>query len=371
MYRGFYIFVSAFILFSTAFSACAEDRIKVTFVNPSRVGSAFWDTTTSIMKAAAADLNIDLKVVYASTPSSINRFRHIELVREEARSENKPDYLITHFRKGMAQTLLDITEEAGLKTFIFNTNADENERNVIGTPRGQYKSWIGHMYPDDVQAGYDMMRDLISEAERKDVHGADGKVEIIVLSGNQHSVAAINRNIGLKKAVEETGQTLHRILFARWQPDIAKDMTVKALERYPNTGIVWSANDNMIVGAMGVIGAHNQNILSGGMDWTTAGLKAIEDGKLTVSYGGHFMEAAWAMVMIYDHFHGQDFFDEKTPQITSFLKRIDRNNVGPYLHHFGDQNWDKVDFSRFSKVLNKDVTSYDFSLEALLHQMSR
>ena len=44
-------------------SVLAKDRIKVTFVNPSRIGSAFWDTTTAIMKAAAEDLNIDLKVL--------------------------------------------------------------------------------------------------------------------------------------------------------------------------------------------------------------------------------------------------------------------------------------------------------------------
>ena len=271
----------------------------------------------------------------------------------------------------MATQLLDTIEQAKLKTIIFNTDASEDEREVVGQPRQKYRYWIGHMYPDDVQAGHDMMDYLITEAQNRNLRNADGKVETFVISGNHSSVSAANRNIGLKQSIEKRSQILHQIFFARWKPELADNIARKALKRYPNTNIVWAANDNMIMGALSTIKTHNPDILTGGMDWTTAALESIEKGELTVSYGGHFAEAAWSMVMIHDYYHGQDFFDPRKPKIKSLLKPLNQSNVGSYLHHFGGKDWRKVDFSKFSKVLNPKLKHYDFSIEALLNQMKK
>lgn len=367
-------FVCLILLIGIAFplqgQADESESISITFVNPSRQGSSFWDATTSVMKAAAEDLNIDLKVVYASSPNGIDRFKHIDLVRQEAESADQPDYLVTHFRKGNAGVLLDVIEDAGLKTFIFNTDVAEAEQVKTLAPRQKYKNWIGHMYPDDVQSGYDMMEYLIQRAHDRGTENPDGKVGIFALSGNHHSVAAINRNIGLRKAIEDHEETLHSLQFARWDGEVAEKMTRRTLSSFPNLGVVWSANDNMVMGALDTIRSHNDMIVTGGMDWTIAALESIQRGELTVSYGGHFLEAAWALVMIHDYHHGKDFYDPANPKMRSFLRPIDRFNVEDYLRNFGDQDWTKVDFGKFSMVKNPDLPAYDFTLDALLEQMA-
>ena len=49
------------------------------------------------------------------------------------------------------------------------------------------------------------------------------------------------------------------------------------------------------------------------------------------------------------------------------MTAIGPGNVARYLAALGDSDWSKVDFSRFSKVRNPAVTSYDFSITALLN----
>ena len=48
---------------------------------------------------------------------------------------------------------------------------------------------------------------------------------------------------------------------------------------------------------------------------------------------------------------------------------IDSTKVYDYLKYFGDSNWDKIDFKKFSKYYNKDIDNYNFSLDKIIEQL--
>jgi len=367
--RSLSVLMLVMVLWTPAFGA---NPLKVTFVNPSHPGPGFWGTVTAFMQAAADDLDIDLKVVYASKSSDIDRLEYVRLFEQEANAPDKPDFIITHFRKATARTILDIAEKSQVKTFIFNTSVPTDERKVVGFPRGQYKYWVGHMYPDDVRGGFDLATALIDAAQKKGLAAENGKIGVVGISGNQHSVAALSRNRGLEQAVKDSEARLHQIVFAKWKKPIAEDLSTKLIQRFPDISVIWAASDLMSLGvveaAEKVGKAPGQQVLTGGFDWRSDALEAIKAGTMTASAGGHFMEGGWAMVMLYDYANGKDFAADSA-RVESHLKIIDGTNVDAYLSHFSDRDWNQIDFREFSKVYDPKVKEYDFSLSAIFKQL--
>lgn len=48
------------------------------------------------------------------------------------------------------------------------------------------------------------------------------------------------------------------------------------------------------------------------------------------------------------------------------MKLIPPENTGRYLAFLTDENWDAIDFRRFSRSYPKGLRQYDFSIERLL-----
>lgn len=368
------LFAAALVLLLLNTPAFAASPIKATFINPSYPGSEFWNNVTQFMQAAADDLGVELKVVYASQSSDIDRLEYVKLFAQECNAPTPPDVIVTHFRKGSAKQILDIGEKSGVKSFFFNTQVPSDERDVVGLPREKYKHWIGHMFPNDTLAGYDLAKLLIRVAEHKGLQNPDGNILLAGLSGNQHSVAAINRNQGLEQAVKETGRELSQIVFTKWKRERSKELSLKLMQRFPDINVFWAASDDIALGALDAVKQAGikpgQKILVGGFDWRIQALEAIKAGEMTASGGGHFMEGGWAMVMLYDYFHGKDFASAGG-QFESRLLMIDGANVESYLKHFSGKNWRQIDFKKFSKTYNPALTEYDFSLSKILQQLAQ
>ena len=84
-------------------------------------------------------------------------------------------------------------------------------------------------------------------------------------------------------------------------------------KRYSNIDIVWAASDGMALGVMDAISSGHskisrESILIGGVDWTPEAIRMIQQNHIDASVGGHFMQAAWALVKIYDHHHCMSVF---------------------------------------------------------------
>lgn len=365
----------SFLLFVTICSpflvASSSKKIKITFINPSAKDDMFWGATTSFMKAAAHDLNIKVDVLYANRN---NRFKFEKLVIDLLDSPKKPDFIVLGSLKiGIGTHIFDRAEKEKVPIFLFNTDVPQQDKQKVGRPREKYKYWIGHMFPDDEKAGYDEAISLIKIAKHNLLYSENPEIQLVALSGHRDSVASANRNAGLYRALQEHPEVkLNQLVFANWKPNIASRLSLGLLQRYPRTTIIWTASDGMALGAnRGIEKAGKRpgkDILAGGVDWTKDALKSIQAGKLTLSVGGHFMEGGWVLVQLYDYYHGKDFFTADKVH-RSQMQIIHSNNVAPYSKKLGSQDWEKIDFKKFTKTHNSKLKAYDFSLKNILSQL--
>ncbi|SHO49666.1 ABC transporter substrate-binding protein [Desulfopila aestuarii] len=346
----------------------SDKPIRAVLLNPG--GSHwFWKMTIDFMQAAAADLNIELEVV----TSDYNHLLTIEQAKEIVARANPPDYIITGNEKSNAGEIIRIADEAGVKIFLFSNGfVDPKDKQEYGNPREKFPFWIGELIPNNYSAGYTMGKMLIDEALHKNLRAVDGKINIVAIAGAYLTHASEERLRGLNDAMAEYPDTVQllQVFHGDWTYDKAVQLSQGVFRRYPKVQILWGANDTTALGAMDVAASlgmrPGQNILFGGCGWYEPALQKVEEGKLTTSVGGHFMEGGWVMVMLNDYHHGIDFIDD--PWKTSMFS-IDATNVGKYLQIFGKQDWRQIDFRKFSKAYTPALKRYDFSLEAVIQQI--
>ena len=240
-------------------------------------------------------------------------------------------------------------------------------------PRSKYKNWVGSLITDNRYAGYQSAKLLIEQALKSGVKADDGNLHLLGYAGDFVTQASTERVEGMKQAVSEYPDIiLKQVVPCDWSKDKAKRKTPSMLKRYPQIGAIWGANDPIALGAIeGTVEAGKipgRDIFFSGVNWDDFSLEKIKNGEMVTSLGGHFMTGAWALVLLYDRHHGKDFIDEGVQLQYKIFAAIDRQNIDPFLSKFGDRNWRKIDFSKFSKVLNPNICRYDFNLEALLKQ---
>jgi ABC-type sugar transport system substrate-binding protein len=352
-----------FLCFLFVSHSALASPIKITFINPAYPNEVFWEMVTSFMQSAANDLEIELRVLY----SHQNRMNSLEIAKEILNADEKPDYLIFHFQAQVGSHILQAAEKEKVYSFVFNTNTPKADKLDIGVPRGKYKYWLGHMFPNDENAGFLLSSALVNKAIQEGRVDSRGKVQIIGLTGTNESRAALDRNRGLERFTEQRSDVeLHQIVDASWDRAKANYATGILLSRYPDTSVVWAASDEMSFGAIQMIEQKGLNpgidMFTGGFDWTPDGLKAVKSGKMTATIGGHFMEGAWVMVLLHDHYHGLDFAESIGTIIRSKMKVITSSNVQPYLKMQQTMHWNNIDFKSYSKKYNRKLKTYDFSL---------
>ena len=129
------------------------------------------------------------------------------------------------------------------------------------------------------------------------------------------------------------------------------------LDRYPKAKVVWSANDPMALGALEGMKERGikagKDMIIGSMDWDPEALEAVQQNKLVVTINGHFMEAAWITVLLYDYFHSQDFSKEKL-SFSSRMGALTKKNIENYLLYFKSEihNFTTND-SKFCKLVRR------------------
>jgi ABC-type sugar transport system substrate-binding protein len=356
---------AVFLLLSTAFCHAA-DPVRVTFINPAAEGNAFWDQVTGFMQAVARDLGVQLDVRYANN----NRYAAAGLAIEALRLRPRPDCLVYIYQVDQGLDILSAAEKAKVYSFVLNTDVNADDRPLVGRPREKFKYWIGHMLPDDVAAGRELATQLVDAAKARGRIGKDGRIHAVALYGGRDSSAAIDRGEGLHQALQSRPDvTLHEAVYSNWDRQLANYHTKALLKRYRDVSVIWAASDSMALGALDSIEALGRkggsDILLGGIDWTSDGIRAVQEGKLFATLGGHFMDGGWALVTIYDFVRGIDFASAGTT-IRSRMQLITQENVqmlSPPLVH---QQWNAYDFRQLSKAYNPQLHDYDFSLAALI-----
>lgn len=358
---GLVLAAVVFVFFLAPRLGEAADPIRVVFLAPyDNAEHPFWKNYTLFMAEAARDLGVNLDVVRAG-----DRYSMVDEARRILFGPHKPDYFITVYLKGAGKAILDIAAENGVPVFLVNTMLQREDRRRIGCPRGKYANWIGYMYPDEAAAGRDLGTALIAMARKEYCD----RIHMIAIAGSHDNPSALERNEGLLNAVDTAGDvTLDRLLFGFWDDKIAYGKTQHMLAMSRDTRVVWAASDSMALGACRAVLETGRilgsDVFVGGFDWSAEGLDSVERGLMAASVGGHFMEGAWALVLVYDHHMGKDFAPENL-ECCLPMYLVEAHNVRDVRLVMDTDKWSGIDFRCFSKACNGGKP-YKFSFGAVL-----
>lgn len=338
---------------------------RVAFLNPAPPGNAFWDCVTRSMKAAAEDFDIDLSVTYLDKNEVTSRFSYVNAAGEALKRTPKPDYLIFLNLKDTGHRMLNMAELAGVKSVMILSDIHPEEARQVGAPRERFTRWIAHLSPDDEQAGYALATALMDEAAQRWPQKAP---QITGILGAQNGTASALRFAGLQRAVKARDHAvlLHSVPTRTWLSSEGKEKSHLLLAQNPEANIVWAASDGLAFGALDAIHETGRPALTGGVDWTDEGLQAVEQGKLTASTGGHFLQGIVALVMIYDYHQGIDFINDTGTRLSTPMYAATADNAKHLRTLLSDKSLRQRDVRQLSKFFNKSLVRYDFSIENLV-----
>lgn len=293
---------------------------------------------------AAQALNIEFKHLFAGD----DRANIPQVLRDYVKDQRRPDYLLISNQIEVAPRILKLSEELGIKVFMYNSPIFEKDRDLLGGPRENLRHWIGEILPDDEQAGFDLANILIKDAHQKRLaSGKTGKIKIVGIAGTVATPASVLRVEGLKRAISMRDDVeLLQVVSARWSPSVAARKYKLLVSRYGDFDAVWAANDDMALAVLEEARFLGQVPVIGGFDWTPPAIQALKKGELSASMGGHDFEVAFALKLIRDYHDGRDFLKlTKTPSLRSKLSHLTSKNVGGYSDFLADVNERNIDYS--------------------------
>ena len=338
-------------------------ELKISFVSPHHDDGRFWYLAHDFAKEVSKDLKIDLKIYYNKIEG--DRFTYLDAYKRAFNEKIKPDFIVGTFMRNISKSIFEMSEKFNIPIFIVNTSVPNEEKSFIGEPRAKHKNFIGHMYPDEKYASYILADYLINKSKKNKL---DKKIEIVGITGNKENPVAINRKIGLEKASKINDTTLHQTIFTNWTVSQSREKTKRLLKRYKNLDVFWYVNDDTALAGNKIIKKLKKNIVVGGFDWEKEAIESIKNGTYDASVGGHFVEVGFALILLYDYYHGKDFYVEFGSEINTKMQLITSENIDTYYNFLNTQDWGKIDFRKYSKSLNQELKKYNFEFKTLLEK---
>jgi ABC-type sugar transport system substrate-binding protein len=345
------------LVFCVGTRATLAEPVRIAFINVSKP-AAFWSRVAETMRDAASDLGIDLTIL----ESGGDQQKMISLARTLGQQAVKPDALVVVNERQAGGPMIEAAARANIPVFLIFSGFSGKDAAYYGVPRQKIPLWIGSLRPSHEGAGYAIARELIRQGKAR----FGDQIRLIAIGGNRATPAATAREAGLNRAIREAGGVeLVEIERAEWRRDMARAHTRRLLRLNQGVRLIWTANDDMALGVTDAVAAAaltpGEDVLIGGLNWSRIGLANVRDGKWAVDAGGHYMGGAWALVALFDYFHGRDFAEEDTELVfqmgTFHSGNLPRDSALKFKN---------VDFRRFSKVLNPKVVRYRFDIDSVV-----
>ena len=358
------------VLVVAAFLACSEPAawskdLKVAFINPNGPPE-FWQAVCTTMRAAAGQLGIDLEI----RDSNSSRDRAIAIARDFLAQRPPPDFLIATNDLNAGGKVVELANAAHVKTILLNNDLDAS----YGEPRTKYPYWLGSIVPDHEGAGYGIATEILTAAQK--LH--DRPLKILALTGDATTPASVQRVQGLERGVKVMSKLLGPnsvqllgVRYLDWSEKTAESSVHEFLKSGPHIDALWAANDPMALGAIKALKAAGYHpgvdVMVGGLNWSQPAVDRVLNHEMVVTYGGHFLLGAWAMVVLRDYVDGRDFAEEDV-RLQFPMGAFDLP-VAQRFPKIGMVDWNRVDFNRFSKTRNPSLARYNFSPDAVLSQL--
>lgn len=344
--------------------------ISVSFISPGKSDEDFWVTSGKFTQAAAKNLGIDLEILYAQR----DRIYMVKLAEEISKRKIKPDFVFIVNEKLTAEEMLMTLNKSKIKTILIHSDLTDEQKKLLKHPREKLKYWIATITPDNTNAGYIIAEEIFKNAKKK--LKKNTPFNMIAISGDKVTPASIERENGLKKFLSENKNVnLQQTLYAEWNKDIAYEQKNIILDRYKNINMVWAANDPI---ALGILKSAKEkgkepgkDIFIGGLNWLKEAILEVKKGNLATTIGGHFMNGACALIVLYDYYHGIDINKKNYELNIKIFSAINDIESDKFLNYLDETNWNKIDFKRFSKALNPGIKDYNFNSKKILQTIDK
>jgi ABC-type sugar transport system substrate-binding protein len=335
---------------------------SVIFLNPGepveRGKGPHWRMTARLMAAAAKTFGMQLEVLFAERD-------HLLMLRQAegvAQRGDLPDYLVIVNEKLLAPQMLRLFERTRVKVLLIHNDLTPEQRRDVGNERERVRNWIGTLTTDEARAEYRLMEELVRQL-------GDREPRVIGITGDPSTPVSMERAQGVNDFIARArrGQIL-QLAFSDWSDADAQSKASVLLSRYPQTNIIWAANDSMALGALRAVKARGAPVLVGGSGAWPDALASMTEGGLAASVGSHFFIGAWAMVLLHDYHHGLDFAAHGgTAQKLDYMQVVNRDNAARYDEAVYKRH-EPLDFSAYSKVRVPKPGRYDFNLAPLVRK---
>jgi ABC-type sugar transport system substrate-binding protein len=227
----------------------------------------------------------------------------------------------------------------------------------IDPTKYDWDGFVGFIGPDDQDTGYKIAKALF----------AIGKMSIVGISGRRGASVAEGRADGLKQAVQETpGANLLDLQFV----GETADQAIPTMENYESAygdaiQGVWCFNDNTAMAAIKALrdaGKGDQllsrQIAVGGMDLNPEAVDLIKEGYYFTSFGGHWLQGGFSLIMLYDYMHGK----KPAPQyrvVRLKLMQVTKENADKFQAEFVAHP-PAIDATKLSRALNPSASAQYF-----------
>jgi len=342
--------------------ASAQRQPRVVFLNPGesveRGAGPYWRMVAQFMDAAAKSLGMQLEILYGER----DHFLMLRQADELAGRTDCPDYIIIVNEKLAALQMLKRFAHLPAKVFLMHNDLTPEQRREIGNERQEIKNWIGTATTDAARGGYLLMEYLCRRL-------GDREARVIGLTGDPNTPVSLERAEGVKDYLAQAGRgTINQLAFGDWTYADGEQKAAILLTRYPDTNIIWAANDSMALGALRAVKARDTPVLVGGIGGFWDAIASVAEGGLTASSAGDYLIGAWAIVLLYDYARGQDFTAHGgVDQKLDYMYVVDRDNVARFQDIVLKQP-DSLDFARYSKALHPSPGPYNFSFKDLVNE---
>lgn len=336
--------------------AASAQAASVVFLNPGLPGETFWASYSRFMQAAADDLGMTLQVQY----SARNAERALDQARAVLNGPQRPEYLVLVNERYVAPQILRLAQGSEVKLLLVSNGLTASQASGIEAQPAKYGALLGTLTANDEQAGYQMLHQMVALLPR-----SNAPVDLVAFAGIKTTPASQLREQGMRRALADFPQVrLRQVVYGGWNRQRAFEQAQQLLQRYPDTQLVWSANDEMAFGAMRAFEAAGRrpgrDVVFSAINSSPEALRARIDGRLGVLMGGHFSLGGWAMVMLHDDAHGVDIArDAKRDHVLPVLQSVDPLKAKRWLK-LAEQDDFGVDFQRFSAEGRPPAYRYPF-----------
>lgn len=299
--------------------------------------NVFWENYMAFIEDGGEQLGVEIRAVAAEN----NEQKQIADV-ENLIAQGIDGLILTPQSTAVARSLLRTANDAGVPVVVTDRFPEYEPGE---DPDADYIGFIG---PNDVQAGRGIVEAL---AEM----GATG---VLALGGLPGSSVAEGRQQGLEEGAEAAGVEIVQYQGVGESEDDGLQGAENMLQAHATgqADAFWCYNDSLCMGALQALrnAGREDEFLTGGMDLTPAAIEAIQEGRYDVSFGGHWLQGGFGLIMLYDSINGQE---PEEPIVRLDLLRVDETNVDQFVEQYID-NPPEYDFQELSRAHNPDATGF-------------